>query len=346
MNNKLIVTNIEPFLKVRFPEPGLPVIPHHAFNMMLVAPPGSGKTNLLCYMILNMYAGYFHRIVVCSTTIDNDEKWTVVKKKKGLLAENKELDNILTGYAKSQKNKKYKIVFADENEYQEKDEPFDGLIDPKDMFTDIEDIFPILRQQQSTVEMLKHEMGMEDEAKYKADRMLVILDDQAGKFEQSNKSDICNFIIRHRHYSASVIIVTQCYKAIPKTLRTSSSCLVLFDIGNQAELDAIYEERGDRLSKQTWLAIYRHAVDDAPYSFMYYNYKYPKGQRFYKRFEALLTEENQSLITNEQPASTVQLPKADRPPENGHKTDEPADGTATAGKLRKKRKFSQRDGRH
>lgn len=298
----LRVKNVEPRAKFKHPRVAFPQLPQHEFSLMMVAPPGSGKTNLLCWMILKLYRQYFHRIVVCSTTIANDEKWNYLKKQKKMLQRNKKLESILEGTADSKNgNKKWKIVHGSGT--VETEEPADKelKLDPDDMFMDIDQIFPILQEQQDTIEYLKdylreHDRD-EDEAKYLADRMLIILDDQAGKFDAGINSPLNNFVIRHRHYSASVIIVTQAYRAVPKTIRTCCNQLILFDIGSLGELRSIYEERGDLLDEKTWLEMYNYAVKSEPYSFLYFNYKFPPGQRFYKRFEKMLVIEQKKSST-------------------------------------------------
>lgn len=289
----LNVQSVDPRQKFHHPEVAFSHLPQHEFSLMMVAPPGSGKTNLLCWMILKLYKGYFHRIVVCSTTLDNDEKWNFVMKQKGLIQRNKKLETIMDGMAKSKNNKKWKLIHGDESKIGEnEEEKFDGALDKEDMFMDIDKIFPILEEQQHTIEFLKDYLEQEkrdvDEAKYLADRMLIILDDQAGRFDSGVNTPLNNFVIRHRHYSASVIIVTQAYKAIPRTIRTCMMQVILFDIGSNNELKIIYEDRADCLDEKTWLEVYRHAVKDRPYSFLYFNYKFPPGQRFYKRFDSMI----------------------------------------------------------
>jgi hypothetical protein len=292
--NLLKVKSIEPKNKKDFPPVKFPdTLPQHAFTMLMVAPPGSGKTNLLCYMLLNLYNEYFHRIIVCSTTIDNDEKWQVVKNKKKLIVENKRLLKIMNDYKSGNKSEKalksYKLVFDNNNELEQKgnkDEKFDGKIDEEDFFSEIDKLFPILEEQQNVVEWLSSQ-DYKTDARYIADRMLIILDDQAGNFDMGQKSPFNNFFIRHRHYSASVVVITQAYKAIPKTVRISFKCLVLFAIGNQNELRSIFEENSNVFTEDQWMKMYQYATRE-PYSFLYFNYTFPKNRRFFKRFESVL----------------------------------------------------------
>lgn len=287
--NKLKIKNVDLKNKKEFPDPPFPVLPKHAFLTLIVAPPGSGKTNLLCYMIMNLYQKYFHRIVVCSTTIDNDDKWWTVREKKNLIIENKPLMKILEGKVNNKSN--YKIVHKNESELQMNNqadkEKFDGKIDGEDLFVHIDQLYPVIEEQQNMIEYLAEEKDMGKDAKYVADRLLVILDDQAGNFSTQTNTKLNNFVIRHRHYSASVIVVSQVYKAVPKVIRYNAQQLLLFEIGNKEELREIYKERGDMYSEEEWLQMYKYCISE-PFAFMYFNSKFPRGHRFYKGFETPL----------------------------------------------------------
>lgn len=274
------------------------VIPQHPFRMLLVAPQGGGKTNFICNLILRQYKGYFNRIIVCSPTIDNDEKWDVVRNTKGLLVENKKLEDILTnGAQKSHQNKKWKLVFANPAAHQaHKDgDKFDGKIYDEDMVKDMEEILPVFKEQQGVIDYLRDEgiCGGDDEVekekpRFLIDRILIILDDQAGLFKHTvSKNPIVNIFLRHRHFSTSIIVATQAYKAIPKTIRINFSALILFEIPNQLELEDIYHEYPDKLDQDSWIDLYWKIVEDEPFSFFYFNNHFPAGHRIHKRFDSV-----------------------------------------------------------
>lgn len=285
----LEVEVVEPKDHHQHPEVYHPYLPQHEFSMLIVAPKGSGKTNLLCNFILKFYKKYFHRILVCSPTVMNDEKWTVVKKTRHVLARNRRLEEILEN--KKPKSKIKKVVFNGDKpldkQLEEIEDPWDGKIPEDDFFSDLDTVIEKVREQQDTIKKL-HDKGYEQEAKFIADRMLVILDDQAGMFKISNSNNpMSNFVIKHRHASSSVIIVTQGYKAIPKMIRTNCNALVLFDIPNESELYSIYEENPEGHRQQDWMKLYHHATAEN-FSFMYINNKFPKGERIFKRFDRML----------------------------------------------------------
>jgi hypothetical protein len=285
---------IESSKKISHPPAYHEVLPKHEFSMLIVAPKGSGKTNFLCNLILKHYKGYFHRIIVCSPTIDNDDKWDIVKGTKHILAENKRLEEIANGRSKNGVKPVSKVVFKDEPALmkqskadEEKEDKFDGKIPDDDFFSDLDQVPEKIGEQQAIIKRL-HELGYDENAKYIADRVLVILDDQAGMFKGGNTNNpMVNYVIKHRHSSSSVIIVTQAYKAIPKTIRTNCNALVLFEIPNLSERKVIYEENPEGMSEDEWMQVYKHATHE-PFSFMYMNNKFPRGERVYKNFDCLL----------------------------------------------------------
>ena len=82
-------------------------------------------------------------------------------------------------------------------------------------------------------------------------------------------------------------MVTQAYHEIPKTVRTQFSCLIVFEIPNDREVDVIYDENAMYLKKNQWLEVYHHAVD-GDFSFIFLNYQKPKRLRIMKNFEKVL----------------------------------------------------------
>lgn len=277
----LKITNVDPKEAGSFPKVKHPNLPQHPFSLLLVAPKGGGKTNLICNLILKQYKGYFHRVVVCSPTLENDPKWELVKETKHVVAQNKKLDHIMNG-TQSKGNKTWKIVDPEPKERKEK---FEGYVYENDFFSDQTGIFPIIEEQKTVIEYLRDNDHSKD-AKFIIDRILIVLDDQAGLFRMSNNQNpMVNFVLKHRHYSTSIIIVTQAYKAIPKSIRTNMNALILFEIPNQAELDVIYEEYPDRLTFDEWMSLYWHIIESKPYAFFYMNNHFPAGQRIFACFD-------------------------------------------------------------
>lgn len=275
------------------PEPPNPVLPKHEFTMGIIAPKGAGKTTLIANL-LYWYKDYFHDIFVFSPTVLSDEKWDWLKEQQ-LLIENKPLKQWI---AKEQARRrgmlndeivgKPNISSELENRNTNQQEVFDGKI-PEGNFYHVyseEDLEKILTQQKKIIDALKKH----NQPKYLADRILLIFDDLVGSSLFSNAKDnlFKGFNTRHRHYSASVIMVSQGYKEIPKTVRTNWTAVILFEIANDKEVLVIYEENTMGLPKSTWLEMFKHCIKE-PYGFMYMNAKKPKALRCMKNFDKYMS---------------------------------------------------------
>ena len=64
------------------------LIPHHPFSCSLIGPRGCSKTTVMINMLMNavMYRRYFHNIIVLSSSIRLDPKWSALMREKGILA--------------------------------------------------------------------------------------------------------------------------------------------------------------------------------------------------------------------------------------------------------------------
>jgi hypothetical protein len=128
-------------------------------------------------------------------------------------------------------------------------------------------------------------------------RILLIFDDLVGStlFNNARQNVFKGFNTRHRHYSCSMLMVSQGYREIPKTVRTNFTCLILFEICSEAELEVIAEEYPmgirkafNKSAKDLWHDMYLYAIRE-PFSFLYYNMQEPdKSKRCMKKFEEYL----------------------------------------------------------
>ncbi len=148
-----------------------------------------------------------------------------------------------------------------------------------------QDLNDILTKKKTMIDALKKH----NQPKYLADRDLYIFDDLVGSSLFSMAQDNCfkGFNTRHRHYSASVIMVSQAYKEIPKTVRTNWTCLVIFEIANDREIRVIWEENTMGYKEKEWLEMYEYATCE-DYSFLYLNAKKQKRLRCMKNFDKVL----------------------------------------------------------
>lgn len=256
------------------------ILPQHEFTFGLIAPKGSGKTTVIANL-LDFYAGYFHTITIISPTIHSDEKWDYVRKRP-LLGENKALKKFLEKHAgDKQSNPVVESLRAVESK---RESEFDPKI-PDEQFIveyDEADFLAMMDEQLGMIEKIKKLGG----TKYLANRWLIICDDMVGSsmFSGARKNPFKKANTNHRHYSASILEVSQGYKEIQKTLRTNWTGLITFEIPNEAEVKVLYEEHPVGMKRETWQQVYDYCTGDE-YSFLYINYKRPKKMRCMKNFD-------------------------------------------------------------
>ena len=276
--------------KYKHPLPKYDQLPVHEFTMGLIAPKGAGKTTTICNL-LDFYRGYFHTILVFSPTVQSDEKWDWIKNQK-LIIENKPLKEWVKKKMREKNEEEDKIVQG-----PKVDPILEGLVNTSSEFSEYipeEHFFDdyddaafqgIMEEQMAMIKLLKKY----DQPKYLANRILIIFDDLVGSslFSGTRGSYFKGVNTRHRHYSASFIMVSQGYKEIPKTIRTNWTALIVFEIGNEKEVEVIYEEYAMGLKRDDWMELYKYATD-SDHSFLYINFQKPKRLRMMKNFEQYL----------------------------------------------------------
>lgn len=273
----LLVTKV-PVPPTAHPEPPHPALMTHEFTAGLIAPKGAGKTTVICNL-LGFYRNYFHTILVFSPTVDSDEKWDWVKKQK-LLKENRELEKFL-------KDLKGEASIVQNDCIVERKKVFDPYIPEEHFFADYDEekFVEIMEEQKALISFLKKK----GKTKYLANRILIIFDDLVGSklFAGARQSYFKGVNTRHRHYSASFLMVSQGYKEVPKTIRTNWSALIVFEIGNEKEVLVIYEEFAMGYKFDDWIEMYRYATD-GDHDFLYINFQRPKRLRMMKNFTEII----------------------------------------------------------
>lgn len=281
----LIVKEI-PVNGVKHPKPKSELLPTHEFTMGLIAPKGAGKTTLMINLLL-FYKRYFHRIIIFSPTIKNDEKWNYTRSIP-FLAENKQLKKVIKKISEKDTNKEI-VENKPSNSgmaikmFPNDDKTFTGLL-PDDCYIteyDPSTLARIVEQQQGMIDFLE-ENGY---TKHVADRILIIFDDLVGSLLFTNKKGdtFKTLNTNHRHMSVSIFMVSQAYKEIPKTVRTNFTCLILFKIFSAKEIEAIHEEYPMDLQSKEWEEVYNYCTNE-PHGFMFFDIKKKEGQRIMKNF--------------------------------------------------------------
>lgn len=164
---------------------------------------------------------------------------------------------------------------------------FDGKIPEDCFYTEYNEstLRDIMHQQMELIAMLKKH----GKSKHMANRLLLIFDDMVGSnlFSDNRDNAFKKLNTSHRHFSASILMVTQGYKEIPKTIRTQYSCLVIFEIPNEKEVEVVFEENPMGMRKDQWHEMYNFAVD-GDHNFLFFNIQKPKRLRCMKNFDQVL----------------------------------------------------------
>jgi hypothetical protein len=226
---------------------------------------------------------------VFSPTVASDEKWDWIKEQK-LLIQNKPLIE----FVNKQKKKEINGVVEQQDVSNEFDglveplrEDFDGKIPEECFLSDYDEstLQEIMDEQMQVVKLLKKHKR----SKHLANRILIIFDDLVGSslFSGTRNNPFKKLNTTHRHYSCSMLMVSQGYKEIPKTVRTNWSCLLIFEIPNEKEIEVIYEEFPMGLKRDNWQEVYEYCTS-GDHNFMFMNYQKEKRLRIMKNFDEVV----------------------------------------------------------
>jgi len=116
--------------------------------------------------------------------------------------------------------------------------------------------------------------------KKKAPHLLFIFDDVVQDLNQSRQSVLNKLFFSARHYNISLILLSQQYKMVPRSMRLNSSDTIIFQTGNNSEVQKIAEEQAIPVDK--FKEILKHATSE-PYSFLVIHNKLPLSQRYQLR---------------------------------------------------------------
>ena len=139
----------------------------------------------------------------------------------------------------------------------------------------------ILDDQEKLIQRYGKESG-------KVPHVLLILDDLVTSIPTRRQNELVDVFLSGRHRLLSVAIASQVLRLVPVAIRLNASAFITFRVNNlerhkQAEEQAIDLDDFNR--------IYNEATKE-PFSFLFVNMARPIKERYYKRFETMLTVEN------------------------------------------------------
>lgn len=110
----------------------------------------------------------------------------------------------------------------------------------------------------------KQEADVKKNGKGNAKRVLVIYDDTVGDNKIINSPEFLISFIRGRHFCVSVIVMTQSYNKVPRSVRLQATAVMVFP-SFRSEIERLYEEHGPyQLSKKEWYEMVQGAMQKTP----------------------------------------------------------------------------------
>ena len=253
MNNSIPIVKPIDIPEYTYKNSKYDMMPSLPFRGILVASSTGGKTVLIQNLILNIYKGSFERIFIFSPSVHVDDTFRPVKKYIN------EVMNVDT----------------------EKERVFYENYDPADLQKIIDTQHKVIEYQKKNKQKNLHSI-------------LIVIDDHADDPKTVRYSNILHGLFtRGRHNAISVVVSTQKYNVLAPIIRLNASALFIFRLKNMNEVNAFIEENSALVDKDELYEMYRIAVNDAPYSFLYINTNAKDvNKMFYVRFEKLLKIEH------------------------------------------------------
>jgi len=224
-------------------------IPQSSHLHLIIGGIGSGKTTLLLNLLnsKNFYNQKFNEIHIYNPNAMKDLKWKLILNKELLLPNKKLLKKIideeqkklLTQISKTfNQQRKYQLILK----YKEYEKQLEELNKIETIpFT--ENDFKLKMTLQDIKELIdKQDYITENYGSEYRNNILVILDDMISFKKLMKSEQFLNMVVSLRHNKITLIITSQAYYEIPKTIRLQSAIKTLFRIFNKKELQDIYAE--------------------------------------------------------------------------------------------------------
>ena len=123
--------------------------------------------------------------------------------------------------------------------------------------------------------------------------ILIVLDDVADDTSQRNSKSLKSLFVKGRHSHISVILSSQKGSLLNPVCRVNADSIYLFKLRNFQDLELMINEFSALVGdKKEMMNIYKQAVEDKQYSFLYINLKAKNiNEMFHIRFERYITLE-------------------------------------------------------
>ena len=119
----------------------------------------------------------------------------------------------------------------------------------------------------------------------KSDCSLVIIDDMV---MERNQRQICEYYIRCRKKSVSIMYLSQSFYAIPKVIRINCSYLIILKMSGDRDVNLVLKESGIGLSKEQLMKAYEYATSEKLVPLIVNIEESDKNKKFRRGFTELI----------------------------------------------------------
>lgn len=114
--------------------------------------------------------------------------------------------------------------------------------------------------------------------------ILLLLDDIINDTKLLKSNFLTTVATMGRHYSMSMWISVQSYKAVARVIRLNITDLIVFKFRNSSELDRVFDEQVSGMKKETFIQLCDY-VFSKPYSFLTMKVTKPRGDNLAMGFD-------------------------------------------------------------
>lgn len=142
----------------------------------------------------------------------------------------------------------------------------------------------------SIMEIVNEQIGIIHKySKKKAPHLLFIFDDVVQDLPKTKMSIMNKLFFSARHYNISLILLSQQYKMVNRPLRLNASDIIIFQTGNNQEIQKIAEEQAIEVNR--FKQILKEATEE-PFSFLVIHNKLPIKDRYQLRLSTHIYNTN------------------------------------------------------
>ena len=137
-------------------------------------------------------------------------------------------------------------------------------------------------------------------------KLLVIMDDMVGIIDKLPK--LQQISTKFRHYSMSIISVSQSYRKIPSVIRNCFTCMIVFDLKNEKEFTKIQDEFTGSIPNSEKMI---QQIVNKRYDFFYFNIE---RQQLYHNFHTLMWSRDENEMQKGGVSPAFASPPSSPPP--------------------------------